>query len=139
MQDSICQQISEHPPNKQLLETAKRLRDAHQVYTPEKYVKENSKQLLHAVGWLRFGLTVVASILSKLDGGQECSDDEKILLQEAKTICTDAKLNQNHTGPVVFLVKQLFKRFGHATLLSVSKKSTLLWVLPKELDTPNEV
>ena len=49
------------------------------------------------------------------------------------------KLNQNHTGPAVFLVKQLFKRFGHATLISVSKKSTLLWVLPKELNTPNEV
>ena len=139
MQDSICQQISEHPPNKQLLETAKRLGDARKEYTPEIYVKEKSKQFLYAVGWLRFGLTIVARILHKLDGGLECTDDEKILLREAEAVCTDAKLNHNNTGPVIFLVKHLFKRYGHATLLSVSKNTTLSWVLPQELNTPNEV
>ena len=139
MQDSIYQQISEHPPNKQLLETAKRLGDARKEYTPGKYVKEKSKQFLYAVGWLRYGLTIVAGILHKLDGDLDCNDDENILLQEAQAICTDAQLNQNNTGPAIFLVKQLFKRFGLATLLSVSKKTALSWVLPQELSTPNEV
>lgn len=98
-----------------------------------------SLEYLEAVAKVRFALSVVAEELrsNQVRGREE-------LLQIAYTMCTDLNVNvldssgrKDITGPVIYLLKLLVRRYGFPCLKSVSEAHP--WVVPEELGRGDNV
>ena len=90
---------------------------------------------------MRYGLSVVAEILSR----QVTVDEEPIiaprLMQIANKICTDRTINTFDqsacTGPSVFLVKLIVRQYGVACLDKIVVDHP--WVVPEVLQSQGQV
>ena len=96
---------------------------------------------LEDIGHLRYGLSVVATILhSEVTAAQE-SITAPNLLRVAREICADDNINVISqslcTGPAVFLVKTLVRQYGNSCLESVFVNHS--WVVPDALQNKSKV
>ena len=87
---------------------------------------------------LRYSLTVIAELIYYQYSNEEREGttytlNTQLLLDMAKKCCTERNLNENDTGPGVFLVKQLVKQYGVAFLTNLTSDDTMQWVVPQNL------
>lgn len=92
-----------------------------------------SLQFFEGVAKLRYVLVITADLIhDQLDG-----KPDKILphhfIDEVRECCTNKAYNTPDVGPGVFLLKQIYKKFGKAFLLSVTSNPAMEWIIPKHL------
>ena len=93
---------------------------------------------------LRYSLTVIAELIYYQYSNEEREGttytlNTQLLLDMAKKCCTERNLNENDTGPGVFLVKQLVKQYGVAFLTNLTSDDTMQWVVPQNLRQSDHV
>ena len=103
-----------------------------------------SLEYLEGVSMLRFSLTVTAELIhyqySNNDTeGITYTHHSQLLLNEAKKYCSDDDINEDDTGPGVFLVKQLAKQYGVTFLTNLTSDATMQWVVPRSLRQSDHV
>ena len=138
MQDSLIKEVSKLPVENRAQHTIKAASDGYA--TLQECSKSNasiSVGYLKAIAQTRYALSVIADDLKddQLDGD---------LLQIARTLCTDRKVNTidvtgkaDTTGPVMYLLKLLVRQFGFPCLNLVSQAHP--WVVPQELKRKDDV
>ncbi len=106
--------------------------------------KENQEKpqlpYLKAVAMVRCILVIVSDTLARLVSNNQLEDDlssdENRLVELVEKLCCDARVNSDDVGPSIFLLRQIYKRFGSDCLKALAKNYT--WVLPKHL-VPTDV
>ena len=94
---------------------------------------------------LRFALSVVAELLYKrTEKGSQAvghlhTSAAQILIQVAKDCCTDDVMNEEDSGPAVYLVKLLVRRYGMSFLAGLTADPAMEWVVPLHLRRSEEV
>ena len=94
---------------------------------------------------VRFALSVVAELLYKRNekGSQAVghlhTSAAQILIQIAKDCCTDDVMNEEDSGPAVYLVKLLVRRYGISFLSGLTADTVMEWVVPSHLKRSREV
>ena len=100
---------------------------------------------MEAIAQIRFALSVVSNVLSTQTRELNTADSlpvlpqaHHILLQAASNICGDLNVNviditgsEDTTGPVIYLLKLLVRRFGVNVLMEVANEHD--WIIPCEL------
>lgn len=101
-----------------------------------------SVELLESFAKVRFSLSRVADILHRTTSKQTSQVEQ--LLQAAKVVCSNAVVNMidrsgqhDTTGPSVYLMRVLVRRYGRSSLEKVA--SAYSWVIPEELTCTQEV
>ena len=109
---------------------------------PERHL---SLGYLESVSQVRFALSVVSELLYKQNekGSQAVghlhTHAAQILIQVAKDCCTDDVMNEEDSGPAVFLVKLLVRRYGMSFLADLTADPAMDWVVPLHLKRSGEV
>ena len=106
-------------PEEQILHTIKAAEEGYAVLKECTGLTEPTLDFLEAVAKARYALSVVAD---QLKSGQV---DDK-LMQDIEIICTDESINTvcvsgklNATGPCIYLLKLIIRRFGFPLLKTV--------------------
>ncbi len=106
---------------------------------PELHTVQFSLQYFEGVAKLRYALIVVAELLHSqkivTKGHQAFSREANLLLGKAKECCLSVSLNSDDAGPGIFLVKQIFKQFGKAFLVTLTSDQSMEWIVPVRLRT----
>ena len=91
-------------------------------------------EFLEGVAKVRYSLIVVAEVLKGEKNGQKFKD----LLEAARTICSDRKVNcidpngrRDTVGPVIYLLKLLVRQYGMPCLNAAAEVHE--WIIPAEL------
>ena len=98
-----------------------------------------SLEYLESVSQVRFALSVVSEVLYKQNekGSQAVghfhTNAAQLLIQVAKDCCTHDKMNEEDSGPAVYLVKLLVRQYGMAFFISLTADPTMEWVVPSHL------
>ena len=98
-----------------------------------------SLDYLESVSQVRFALSVVCELLHKQNergsqaGGHLHTNDAQLLIQSAKDCCTDDKLNEEDSGPAIYLVKLLARQYGMSFLTGLRVDPVMEWVVPSHL------
>ncbi|XP_019853235.1 PREDICTED: E3 ubiquitin-protein ligase RNF213-like [Amphimedon queenslandica] len=100
--------------------------------------EEISLEYLEGVSMLRFSLSVIAELIHYQYSNKETEEitythHSQLLLNKAKECCSDDHLNEDDTGPGVFLLKQIGKQYGVAFLTNLTSDATMQWVVPRSL------
>ena len=104
-----------------------------------------SLEYLETVSQVRFALSIVAELLYKQNemGSQAVghlhTNAAQILIQVAKDCCINDNMNQKDSGPAVYLVKLLVRRYGMSFLADLTADSDMEWVVPSHLNISKEV
>ena len=104
-----------------------------------------SLDYLESVSQVRFAFSVVAELLYKRSerGSQAVghlhTSAAQILIQVAKDCCTDDVMNEEGSGPAVYLVKLLVRRYGMSFLAGLTADPAMEWVVPSHLKRSKEV
>ena len=128
IQDSLNKRLSSNSltPGEQIHHTVQALREGCEALQDHYQSKgQVSLQYVEAVAKVRFSLLVVAEELqaSRLRGD---------LLIAARELCVDGNFKiTNATGPVVYLLKLLVRRYGFPCLRTIDEEYP--WVIPKDL------
>ena len=120
--------------------------EAHISEFVHKYLTDGHKALLDAyrsnnvpingVASVRFSFGVVAELMRKeaMESSEAFTMPEKIL-KATKSLCTESAINKcdasGITGPCVYLMKLIFRQYGHPCLIKVAGKHP--WVIPSTL------
>ena len=97
-------------------------------------------QHFEAVAKLRYALAVVAELLyTQVEKKCAHSREELELLEKAKQCCISPALNDEDAGPGVFLVKQIYRRYGKAFLTTLTSNRAMEWIVPLHLRKSDEV
>ena len=114
-----------------------------------------SLDFLEGVAKVRYGLSVVAELLSKRVSGLEVATQPAAskhyhgvlanqLLHAARDLCIDKSINHidvtgdsDTNGPIVYVLKLVMRKYGTDCLQRVSKDHQ--WVVPPELRQGEEV
>ena len=104
-------------------------------HDPRKYIF--TLQYFEAVAKLRYALAVVAELLYTQEGTH--SRDGRKLLEIAKQCCISSALNDENAGPGVFLVKQIYRRYGNTFLTTLTSNRAMGWIVPPHLRKSDEV
>ena len=97
-------------------------------------------QYFEAVAKLRYALAVVAELLyTQVERKNAYSRDGRELLELAKQCCISAALNDEDAGPGVFLVKQIYRRYGKTLLTTLTSNRAMGWIVPPHLRKSDEV
>lgn len=142
IQDSLNKKISSLAVAERVEKTIAILNEGHTKLRDigYHYSATTSLNYLEGIAHIRFGLSVVAEVLY-----QQQHDIHIVnLMHTAKDVCTDPAINYTDesgnvdvTGPVLYLLKQLFRRFGRTCLLNAVKDHR--WIIPENLRTEDEV
>ena len=137
MQDALSKEYSLKPSQERATGILEEGRQALQLHTSHSHGKI-SLGYIEGVAKIRFALSVVAeqfhrSIIMKTD-----------LLRAVKTVCTDPSINHidntgetDTTGPALYLLKLIVRRYGFPCLTKVSVEHP--WVVPHKLKPEDEV
>lgn len=103
-----------------------------------------SLEYLEGIALIRYSMSTVAELIhsqhTNRGEGRIYTHDSQLLLNKAKNCCTDTSLNDDITGPGVFLLKQLTKQYGVTFLTSLmSTSQSMEWVIPYNLKSSDEV
>lgn len=133
--------MSELPHQQKVQETLNHIKEAHEESAGSGHEMFSSLRSVRAVARLRFGLSVVAHTLHSLteNDGSTLDEYSGILLQVAKKVCTDARINEEDIGPAVFLAKQIIKQYGTGCFMALAKRVEYSWILPEQLYPPEQV
>ena len=100
--------------------------------------KSISMPYLESIAQIRFALSVVAELIFKqnqsglLARGYH-SHIAHSLIQVAKNYCTEDSLNDEDSGPAVYLLKLLVRQYGTSFLATLSADPAMEWVVPLHL------
>ena len=94
-------------------------------------------QHFEAIAKLRYALAVVAELLYTQEGTH--SRDGRELLEIAKQCCICPALNDEDAGPGVYLIKQIYRRYGKAFLTTLTSNRAMGWIVPSHLRKSDEV
>lgn len=95
-----------------------------------------SMEYLEGVAMLRYSFAVIAELIHSdyIDQQKTYTHESQILLDMAKTCCSDATLNSDDTGPNVFLVKLLARKYGVTFLTNlIASHQSMEWIVPQHL------
>ena len=104
-----------------------------------------SLEYLENVSQVQFALSVVSELLYKQNekGSQAVghlhTNAAKVLIQVAKDCCSDDEMNEEDSGPAVYLVKLLVRRYGMSFLDGLTADPAMEWVVPSHLRRSKEV
>lgn len=104
--------------------------------------KNPSLNALLGVGRVRFALTMLADILYTRvlkHEGSVLTADVELLLRVAKRVCTEETLNQDEVGAAAFFIKTLVRQYGYSCLVSAVRDHSLEWILPPDVQLPDQV
>ena len=107
-------------------------------------------ELLWKVANVRFGLQIVAELLQQIVthpipntnahfNDEMCEEKAQKLLVVAKHICAMQQPRREElaiktlTGPAIFLMKTIVRRFGLSCLKSIMERPELQWVVREDL------
>lgn len=97
---------------------------------------DNSLEYIEAVAHTRYGLVIAREAPHTEVTQPECAINT-MLLTAVKNVCTCPIINQlddsTANGPIIFLLKELAKRYGMSFLKQASKRH--IWLLPPQLKT----
>ncbi len=97
-------------------------------------------QYFEAVAKLRYALAVVAELLyTRVERKDAHSREGRELLEIAKQCCISPALNDEDAGPGVYLVKQIYRRYGKAFLTTLTSNRAMEWIVPQHLRKSDEV
>ena len=97
-------------------------------------------QYFEAVAKLRYALAVVAEFLyTHVERKDTHSHDGRELLEITKQCCIAPALNDEDAGPGVYLVKQIYRRYGKAFLTTLTSNRAMEWIVPQHLRKSDEV
>eukprot|EP00731_Ephydatia_muelleri_P007093 Em0003g1341a len=100
---------------------------------------DNTLEYIEAVAHTRYGLGIAREALHTEVTQPECAINP-MLLTAVKNVCTHPAINQlddsTANGPIIFLLKELTKRYGMSFLKQASKRHH--WLLPPQLKTTKE-
>ena len=117
-------------------------RDSANQLQPQQHL---SFEYLESVSQVRFALSVVSELLYKQNekGSQPVghlhTSAAQILIQHAKDCCTKDVMNEEDSGPAVYLVKLLARQYGMSFLTSLTAVPSMEWVVPSHLKRSKEV
>jgi len=107
------------------------LKDAYGALVEHSQSSAITLEYLESVAQMRFGLSVIAELL-------ETGRIDHRLMQITSDICCDTRINiidptgrLDTTGPVVYLIKLLVRRYGFPVLRQVSQDHP--WIIPEQL------
>ena len=104
-----------------------------------------SLDYLESVSQVRYALSVVAELLYKQTEkgsqvvGNLYTSAAQILIQVAKDCCTEHAMNEKDSGPAVYLIKLLVRRYGMSFLAGLTANSANDWVVPTHLKRSKQV
>lgn len=100
-------------------------------------------EYLEGVSLLRYSLTVVAELIyyqySNKESERITYTHQSQLLDMARKCCSEFDINEDDTGPGVFLVKQIARRYGVAFLTHLTSEANMQWVIPHNLRHSDDV
>ena len=108
-------------------------------------LRHQSLDYFESVSQVRFALSVVAELLYKqCEKGSQAvghlhTSAAEALIQVAKDCCTDDAMNEEDSGPAVYLVKLLVRRYGTSFLAGITADPAMEWVVPSHLKRSKEV
>ena len=99
---------------------------------------------LEGVSLLRYSLTVVAELIYYQYSNKESerityTHQSQLLLDMARKFCSEFDINEDNTGPGVFLVKQIARQYGVAFLTHLTSEANMQWVIPHNLRHSDDV
>ena len=97
-----------------------------------------SMPYLESIAQIRFALSVVAELLFKQNQirvARVChTHTAHLLIQAAKDYCTDDNINDEDSGPAVYLVKLLVRQYGMSFITTLTADPTSMkWIVPPHL------
>ena len=97
-----------------------------------------SMPYLESIAQIRFALSVVAELLFKQNQSGVTSHGchthtAHFLIQVAKDYCTDDSVNDEDSGPAVYLVKLLVRQYGMSFLTTLTADPVNEWIVPPHL------
>lgn len=97
--------------------------------------KTNSVSM-EGVASVRFGLAMVAELMQKeIMESSKLFADTSGILKATKCLCTETTINKcdlpGITGPCIYLMKLIYRQYGHTCLIKVADKYP--WIIPKPL------
>lgn len=106
-----------------------------------------SLNCLLGIGRVRFALTMLADILytrmlqheSEITASIPFAAEVELLVNVANKVCTDEALNQDEVGAAAYFVKILVRQYGYSYLVSAVSDHSLEWILPQNIQLPNQV
>ena len=102
-----------------------------------------SMPYLESVAQIRFALSVVAELLFKQNQSGVPSHGchthtAHFLIQVAKDYCTNDNINDEDSGPAVYLVKLLVRQYGMSFLTTLTADPAMEWIVPQHLRGSDE-
>ena len=138
-------------PEDQIVWAALLLHDGYDMCISSKPFEEAGNPSLNSllgVGRVRFALTMLAHILYKRVLKHEGSlftasipyaAEFELLVKVASKVCTEEALNQGEVGAAAFFIKTLVRQYGYSYFVSAVKDHSLEWILPPQIQLPNQV
>ena len=87
-------------------------------------------QYLEGIAQVRFALTVVSELVYNQHEGKHPNTESAKLIERTEIFCRSEVLNQEDSGPSIFLVKQLARQYGMSLVNSISSDYELGWIVP---------
>ena len=115
---------------------------------PFEEARNPSLNSLLGVGRVRYALTMLADILytrvlkhegSLFTASIPYAAEYEVLVKVANKVCTEEALNQDEVGAAAFFTKTLVRQYGYSYLVSAVRDHSLEWILPSQMQLPNQV
>ncbi len=137
-QDSLFKASSVKQLQEVMISANDLLIDGHQALVQ---FPNESLEYVEGVAKIRFALSMAAQLINKQICIADSSDvpqycygaHAEFLLQSARDLCTDQRVCRQQTGPAVYLLKLLVRRYGMHRFQSIIQSSDHTWILPEEL------
>lgn len=151
LQDGLYKEFSQMELEYQIVWAAILLQYGYDMCLSTQPFEESGNPSLNSllgIGRVRFALTMLADILytrmlqheeSEITASIPFAAEVELLVNVANKVCTDEALNQDEVGAAAYFVKTLVRQYGYSYLVSAVSDHSLEWILPQNIQLPNQV